>query len=646
MLSQRYTLDQLRSLLIPRADWQPYPTSTDRAAWEGLPAQLRQTYIVQGNALLGYEWPALPATLFLQFARNGNRRNYEIPHFERRGRLNELVIAECIENQGRFLDDIVNGIWAICEESFWGVPAHCYMQDAGPTLPETERPIVDLFAAETAALLAWVDYLLADQLATISPVIRPRIAREIDQRLLTPSLERDDYWWMGFRLRPDGRRVNNWNPWICSNWLACLLLVEPDETRRIQSLAKCLLALDNFIDPYPHDGGCDEGPSYWGRAGASLFDNLELLYSATAGAIDVYSEPLIQEIGRFIHRVHIADDYYINFADAPALVYPDALLVYRYGLRIGDPDLAALGAWLAERQEVQSGGSDESAERKAGALKKRSVPTSMGRRLPALFTLATLPTTPAAPPLPRDVWLPAIEVMVARDQAGITNGFFVAAKGGHNAESHNHNDIGNFVVYIDGKPVLVDAGVETYTAKTFSDRRYEIWTMQSAYHSLLPTLDGVQQLPGAEYKATTVTYHMDEATATLTLDIAAAYPPEAHIDHWQRTVTLQRGQAVQIQDAYQLTAQPTRVEISLVTPCAVDLTSAGVIRFQERPILGGRVAGTGTLAYDAATFTVTTETISITDERLGGTWGDHLTRIVLQAVRPAMQAHWHFSVYP
>jgi len=641
MLSQRYPLAQLRSLLLPRPDWQPYPTIVDRDAWSALPANLRQAYVEAGETLLGYEWPALPATLFLQFARNGNRRNYEIPHFERRGKLNELVIAECIENQGRFLDDIVNGIWAICEESFWGVPAHIGRQAAGRGLPDTREVIVDLFAAETGALLAWTSYLLGDRLDSVWHLLRDRIAREVDQRILAPCLERDDYHWMGFDN--PARRVNNWNPWICSNWLACTLLLEEDEARRQASVFKILRTVDNFIDPYPRDGGCDEGPSYWGRAGASLFDNLELLYSATNGAIDVYGEPLIQEIGRFIHRVHIADDYYINFADAPALVYPDAMLVYRYGLRIGDQEMAALGAWLAERQEVQSGGSDESAERKAGALKKRNVPTSMARRLPAIFSLSTLPTTPVAPPLPRDVWLPEIEVMVARDQAGLTAGFFVGAKGGHNAESHNHNDIGNFVIYVDGKPVIVDAGVETYTAKTFSERRYEIWTMQSAYHSLLPTMDGVQQLPGADYKATNVTYQADDAAAALTLDIAAAYPPEAHIDRWQRTVTLQRGKAVQIQDDYLLSPQPTTLDLSIVTPCAVDIATPGVIRFGERPILAERMAGTGQLTYDAALFTATTETIPIRDERLGGAWGESLTRIVLRTAQPALQATWHFE---
>ncbi|MEZ4659444.1 MAG: hypothetical protein R2911_17940 [Caldilineaceae bacterium] len=271
MLAQHYPFDQLRTMLIPRAQWQPYPTIHDCAPWEALPATLRQAKVAQAEPLLGAEWPSLPATLFLEFARNGNRRNYEIAHFERRGRLGTLVIAECIEAQGRFLDDIVNGIWVLCEESFWGVPAHIGRQAAGIGLPDTREVVVDLFAAETGALLAWSSYLLGDRLDTVWPLLRERIRREVDARILTPCLERDDHMWMGFGNT--GRRVNNWNPWICSNWLACTLLLEEDEARRQESVFKIMRTVDNFVDPYPRDGGCDEGPSYWGRAGASLLDN-------------------------------------------------------------------------------------------------------------------------------------------------------------------------------------------------------------------------------------------------------------------------------------------------------------------------------------------------------------------------------------
>lgn len=631
MLAQKFTAE-LAAHLQARSAFRPYPTIEERAAWDALPASVRSAHIERGAEALGYAWPALPATRYLDFSRIGNRSNFEALHFDRRHTLETLVLAECLEAQGRFLDDIVNGIWAISEESSWCLPAHIRVQRAGDTLPDVTEPIVDLFAAETSALLAWVLYLLGARLDSVSPLVRPRIEHEIQSRVLAPCLARDDFWWMGFVDR--GRRVNNWNPWVCSNWLASVLIVERDDARRVAAVAKIMRALDNFIDPYPADGGCDEGPNYWGRAGASLFDNLELLRAATGGWIDLYDEPLVQEIGRYIYRAYIAGDFYLNFADASAIVYPEALLVYRYGLRIGDAAMVDFGRWLADRQNAGEVGVVQGTG---------SLPPSLGRAIPDLFVLADALAQPGRPPLLRDVWLPAIEVMTARDGAS-GDGFYLAAKGGHNDESHNHNDIGNFVLFVDGDPVLVDAGVETYTAKTFSDRRYEIWTMQSAYHSLLPTVDGVQQAPGATFAARNVACAADDASAALTLDIAGAYPPAAKLAHWQRTVTLQRGAGVTLVDAFAFAAPAQRVELALLTPCVVTAAGDGRIVLAARTFGEGQRAGAAVVTYDAAIFRIATESVSITDERMGPVWGDHLTRIVLTAETPPLQGEWRFEV--
>ena len=635
MLQQRYSLIDLRGLLIPRAEYHPHPTIEDRNTWAGLPEAVRTAHIQRGEEYLNFDYPSLPATLFLQYSRMGNRRNYERPHFERRGALEMLVTAECIEGEGRFLDDIANGIWAICEETYWGVPAHIRVQRAGTTLPDAAEPTVDLFAAETGNLIAWAYYLLGDRLDGVSPVIRERMSLELERRILTPLYERDDFHWMGFSLRAGQQRVNNWNPWICSNWLSAVLLMESDETRRRETVHKIMRSVDNFIDPYPADGGCDEGPSYWGKAGASLFDNLELLHSASAGRIDLYAEPLIQEIGRFVYRVHIDEDYSINFADAPALVYPDGVLVYRYGERIRDPQMMQHGLWLAQRQKLQERGYGAN-----GDIRQNN----FQRLLRGLFSLAELPTAPVSPPQMRDVFLPVIEVMVARDSAGNTGGFTLAAKGGHNNESHNHNDIGNFVVYRDGKPLLVDAGVETYTAATFGPNRYDIWTMQSAYHSLLPTVDGVMQSPGSDFAASDVSYRSDDAVAELSLEMAGSYPPAAKISAWKRTARLERGAGVTISDDYALAGSAEEVTVSLVTPCAVDISQPGVIKLSERQILDGRVSASGQVTYDSSIFTAALETVTLTDERMGGTWGSELYRVVLTAQNPAQRGKWTYRV--
>ena len=517
------------------------------------------------------------------------------------------------------------------------MPAHIGVQKAGSGLPDTAEPIVDLFAAETSELLAWTVYLLGAQLDAISPLIVPRIAREMQYRILTPLLEREDFGWMGY----SGARVNNWNPWIVSNWLTSTLLMETDDARRVASVFKAMQTVDHFIDPYPKDGGCDEGPGYWGRAGASLYDCLEWLYSATGGAIDVYGEPLVQNIGKFIYRVQIADRYFINFADASPVVMPAFAVVYGYGKRIGDDAMVALGAWSAKQQGAAEKGISESFG-------------SMGRALPSLFSLNEILDEEAVQPLPRDVFLDEIEVFVARDQEGSTDGFFVGAKGGHNAESHNHNDIGHVVVYVDGKPVLVDAGVETYTAKTFSSERYDIWTMQSQYHTL-PTVNGQMQIPGRVYSEAGIDYHYDitardvsyaasEADATFTLDLAQAYPPEAQIDSWMRTVVLHRSEGVTIADRYALKAVTGDVVMNVLTACGAEDRGDGTIALNEVELADGRMSGAARLHYDADVFDVAIEDIAIEDARLKTVWGDLLRRITLTVKNPEPQGMWTIRV--
>ena len=276
---QAAAIDLARALAGADA-FRPYPTVADRAAWGAVPEERRRLFVAEAERQLATEWALLPATRFLDYVRDGNRGRYETLLFSRRGKLADLVLGELMEGQGRFTDAIADGLWLICEESYWGVPAHVGAQKRGAGLPDVTEPTVDLFAAETGALLAWTDYLVGDRLDAVHPLVRERVRLEVDRRILVPNLERDDFWWMGF----SPREVNNWNPWINSNWLASVLLLERDPQRRVRAVAKIARSLDRFVDAYPDDGGCDEGPGYWGRAGASLFEALELLHAATGGA--------------------------------------------------------------------------------------------------------------------------------------------------------------------------------------------------------------------------------------------------------------------------------------------------------------------------------------------------------------------------
>jgi hypothetical protein len=616
------TPEKLASLLLARENWKPFPPVADRTGWERIEPDAKANLIETGARRLGTPWEPLPATLFLEYRRNGNRSNYERARNVRRERLASLVLAECAENQGRFLDEIANGIWTTCEETFWGVPAHLNMQKAGPGLPDADEPVVDLFAAETSSLLAWTDYLLGPHLDSVSPLIRPRIRLEAERRLLTPCLARNDFWWMG--LDPSqSRDLNNWTPWIVSNWLATALLLESNSSERIAAVHKSLRSLDRFLAAYHEDGGCDEGPGYWFRAGGSLFDCLELLHSASSGAINFYEVPLIREVGRYIYRAHIHDNYFINFADAAAKLRIAGDLVFRYGSRIGDPRMQAFGAWAAEKD---------------GRLPASG--ESIGRTLPALFNLAALKAAPRSQPLPRDVWLPGIQVMAARRKEGSAEGLYLAAQGGHNAESHNHNDVGNFIVYADGQPVIVDVGVETYTAKTFSSQRYEIWTMQSAYHNL-PTIDGVMQSAGRRFAARDAVCRADDRSAQFTLEIAGAYPPEAGLGSWKRDLRLDRERnEVEVKDSFALIRNAGRVAQTLMTPWKAQKAEPGELLLETGPLPSGRVR----IAYDATMLSPEVEEMKIEDGRLRSSWGDRLYRILLTATSPANRGSWTLRI--
>jgi len=627
MLAELYPLKKIREILVSRESWRPYPTANERAGWEALPEKIRKGYVLRGEGSLDFGWPVLPAALFLDYARTGNRSRFQAQRNARRHALANLVLAECAEGKGRFVDQIANGVWATCEETYWGVPAHLRLQKAGRGLPDVEEPTVDLFAAETSSLLAWTLYLTGAQLDEVSPLIRSRIRMDIDHRILTPLLEREDFSWMGFQHT--GRRVNNWNPWINSNWLLSFLLIEGDEDRRAQGVAKSLSCLDNFIDPYPRDGGCDEGPGYWGRAAASLFDCLEILESATQGAIDLFDDPLLRDMGSFIYKAHIHDRYFVNFADASVLGSPPASILFRYGKRVGDAHMAALGAWLAATQNA--------AERGFG--------DSVARQLPALFTAKELLAEQGRQPLPRDAWFPEIQVMTARSREGSADGFFVAAKGGTNNESHNHNDVGNVVVFVEGKPLLIDTGVEPYTAKNASPQRYEIWTMSSDYHNL-PQINRQPQQPGIERAAKNVSCEATDEAVTFRLDISDAYPEEAGLKSWVRTVRLTRAQDVQVEETYNLAGPVEEIALHLMTPCDVE-TADGVLTLRETPLADGRVSGAARIHYDGDVFEALTEAISLEGgERLHSVWGPRVVRITLRAVNPPEEATWTLRIVP
>jgi hypothetical protein len=209
-----YSLGAVQQSLIPLNQWHPYPQNPPNGRLKCLIRYYKKLLKTEKKLSI------INLSLFQQ-------RFHSIMFalatvivmeifFGKRNNLFQLLLAESIEDKGRFMEAILNGIWSICEESYWGVPAHI-----GHTgLPDVTNPVVDLFSAETASVLAIADYWVGKKLDKINPLIRKRIYHETNVRIFNPMLNNPErFGWMS-KTKP----VNNWNPWIMSNWIMSNLL--------------------------------------------------------------------------------------------------------------------------------------------------------------------------------------------------------------------------------------------------------------------------------------------------------------------------------------------------------------------------------------------------------------------------------------
>jgi hypothetical protein len=599
----------LAKVMIAGNSWNDLPGYKSREFWDGLPAVTRDEYIKRAEGCLVYDWPVVKATDYLEFIRSGDRRQQVYSGCS--NTLIALVMGELVEGKGRFLDQIINGVWYYSEQTWWGWSAHLGSQKAGSGLPDINEPYVDLGVGEVTSNLSWTYYLFNKEFDMVHPLISKRLKQAIFEKALTPYFQRSDWGYMGFK----GGRPNNWNPWINSNMLVSYLLMETDQVKKVAEVEKVLNSLDKFLNGYSDDGGCDEGPSYWGAAGALLYENLELLTKITGGRFNVFDNPLVQNIGKYFYKVNIHVPYFINFADADATTGGNGSIVYRYGKAINDPVMWKFGAFLAQRSNPGDG----------------ALGGKIGDQIRNLGLRKALREAEAEEALVADFWFPDTEVAGARDKAGSFNGFFFGAKGGFNAESHNHNDIGNCLMYFDGKPCLIDLGREEYVAKTFSSKRYEIWTMQSGFHNV-PVINGFDQKDGAAFKAKNSTFTANPKSATFSTDIAGSYPADAKVKSWIRSYTLNRGRNFIVNDKFELSEVKagTVTSANFITSCKVTEVKPGLLRLE----------GDGfaiNMSYSPKVVKPVIEFREITDRSLKRYWPDGATRIKLEFIKNSVK---------
>ena len=586
------------------------------------------------------------ATDYMRFKRDGDRAAFEALYFGKRNALNDLIQAECVEHKGRFLDDIINGIYSICEESAWQLPAHnSYIRDTPQLiLPDVTRPVMDLFACETGALLACAAYLLEEEFNAVSPFVLTCIEDNLKRRILQPYLTAH-FWWMGH----DDEPMCNWTVWCTQNVLLTTFLMPwsekmssklaapvraltgdaplflPENTSdtvvTLQAiLYKAAESCDYFLKDYGNDGCCEEGAQYYRHAGLCLYGAMTVLNTVTGGHFSsLFQWDKVKNIAAYILNVHVDDKYYFNFADCSPIAGRAGVREYLFGKATGQEDLCLFAA-----KDFQAGqGQLITDEVNGGNLFYRMQTVFYYEELMHRDTSATLPH--------RDVYYPSVGLFLVH-----SNTMDLAVKAGDNADSHNHNDTGSVTLYKNGLPVLADIGVETYTQKTFSPRRYEIWTMQSGYHNL-PTICGFDEHDGAEYRAQDVTAVLTGANPSISMELATAYPvgemqakgTVSGVLTYRRTVTLKKPENTVILEDHTNTGDVILNFITYAKPTLQDPAMGTADDATSAALTGALTVGEATLLWAGAEL-LATETLPITAARLKTAWDHDLYRIRLR----------------
>ena len=563
-----------------------FPPAQDRRAWGNIPAETRREIRELAAKYTEIPYPARTASGFLAFVRTGDRRADEDPYFTRRRKLCAAVLDACLDPDAG-TDDIINGIWLICEESTWVISAHNVNPIPGAPapakypLPDIRKPYVDLFCAQTGMILSLAASLLGKRLDAVTPLIRKRIREEIRRRILRPFMATDDFWWMGVRRKD----LNNWTPWILSNILVCAVLDPMPRAKLADVLTRACGMLDRYLAVLPEDGGCDEGAGYWNMAGGALLDCLEILEKVTGGKMAFWQNEKIRNIMRFPAKVEMGGGWFANFADCDARPFISGERLETAGRLIGDPALSELGTRM----------------RGTVAMQLNDTP-HLTRALDLVFNA---PAETEGQAVPEDTWLPDLQVRLVR-----RGGWTLACKGGHNGESHNHNDVGSFILFRNGEPAAVDAGNMIYTAKTFSAERYTLWNVRADWHNL-PVIGGYIQQPGAEQAARDVKCTPDG----MSLDMAAAYEDEAGILRLKRTFAL-------AEDGLALTDEGELRRAQ---------TAAWIFLLREKPVWKNGTVIAGNLRIRCPEgLAFAAEEKPVTDGRMARSWPGSLWRVTLQ----------------
>jgi hypothetical protein len=540
--------------LLPR-EGDAWTVASRKPALRGL----LDTILRQAEEELDTPLPELTDALYADFTLTGTRVRFESLWFERRRRLARAAIATLVEadplRRERFRKSLRAKAETIFQEVSWAFPAH--VKDPSGKDPMT----IDLFAAETANQFA--------ELLTIFGASLPAdLVQRTRQRLRTQFFEnylaRDDFHWL--------TGTSNWNAVCHQGVLGAALGVEDDAGLLARMFVKASRCLPNYLKGFTPDGATAEGPGYWSY-GFGWFTELNAqLEQRTGGELSVFhDDPLIPLSARFGPTVALTNGHLVNFADCAATGGLRAALLQYLAERLNDPQIANSAAHFWHRTVT---GPDDLHGQRSDLLH--------WTRLILRFPEGEIPPTPM--PL-QDHYFPDVAWLVIRSNDNRGRQWEFAAKAGHNEEHHNHNDVGSYLVHIDGERMILEIGAPEYVKAFFrAETRYQFLAARSLGHSV-PLINGIEQRNGAAFCGQVVEHSITPHRAVFALDFTQAYPAEAGLVRGLRRFAFDKDAGMlRVTDEFELRRMES-LESAIITPAGTRLEAGHAIARGKRVAL-------------------------------------------------------------
>jgi hypothetical protein len=539
---------------------------TDRAAWQTLAATREgKAVIAAAEALLKTPMPEMTDEIYLIYSRTGSRSEGDRVNGQRRGRVGTLTEAELLENTGRFLPELDKTVRSLCAEKTWVGVAH----DGNLANFQKKQVTIDLYSSALAWHLATADNLLGD---TLSPETRSLIRKEIQWRIFEPfhrMIEgKQSLYWLAAQ--------HNWNS-VCLAGVtgAALALLDSREERAFYILAAERYSM-NFLKGFTPDGYCGEGTGYWNYGFGHYIFLAEEIRLATGDRIDLLSRKEALAPASFGAQFEVTDGIYPAFADSSPGDRPSGRIMNFLNERLG------FGLPPARSERVSLGG---------GGLAE------------GLMYLFPVPMTQKAPTAAKPVeaggprsWFEQAGILICRPLKGSPCRLATAIIGNDNGVNHNHNDVGSYIVVLNGQVLIVDPGGETYTARTFGPHRYDSNVLNSFGHSV-PLVAGKMQDAGAKAKAVTLKADFTDARDTLAFDIRSAYSVDG-LQKLTRTYVFSREGAGSMTVTDEVAfSQPESFETALITLGQWNQNTPRTLRIEDGPAAINVQIDTGGVAF-------------------------------------------------